>query len=413
MTTGALAGLRVLDLTQVLAGPFCTMLLADHGAEVIKIEPPGGDSTRQFPPFLPDDSERLYGGYFQSINRNKQSLVLDLKQNAGKEIFVRLVSSADVVVENFRAGVMERLGLGYEMLAGVNPRIVYGAIRGFGDPRSGESPYNDWPAFDVVSQAMGGIMGITGPAADQPTKVGPGVGDTVPALMMAFGLLAAVRHAERTGQGQFVDISMLDGVLALCERIVHQHSYAGQVARPEGNSHPLFCPFGMFRAADGWVTIGCPTDGFWRDLTAAMGRPELGSDSRYARNEARAAHSPDVVDLVETWTRCHTKAQLAERLGGKVPFGPVNDMADIAEDEHFQVRRMLVSVPHPGTDRQVQIAGVPVHLSRTPGAVTHRAPLLGEHSVEILRRFEVPDGIVDQALRSGAVVDGRDADRTP
>ncbi|MBC7162800.1 MAG: CoA transferase [Immundisolibacter sp.] len=384
MSPGALAGLRVLDLSQVLAGPFCTQMLADHGAEVIKIEPPEGDPARRFAPFRADDTERAFGGYFQSINRGKKSVVLDLKTDAGRAAFLKLVASADVLVENYRAGVMERLGLGFEALAKINPRLVYGAIRGFGDPRSGESPYNDWPAFDVVAQAMGGIMGITGPTADQPLKIGPGVGDTVPALMLAFGILAAVRHAERSGQGQFLDISMIDGVLALCERLVHQYSYAGEVAGPEGNGHPLLCPFGLFRAADGWVAIGCPTDKFWVELAAAIGRPELAVDSGWATNAARLARRGEVTTLIEGFTGQRSKAQLKALFGGRVPFGPVQNAAEIFADPHFAARDMLVQVEQPGSATPVTIAGVPVHLSATPGAVRGRAPKLGEHTAEVL-----------------------------
>lgn len=384
MSPGALAGLRVLDLSQVLAGPFCTQMLADHGAEVIKIEPPEGDPARRFAPFRADDTERAFGGYFQSINRGKKSVVLDLKDPAGRAAFLKLVAGADVLVENYRAGVMERLGLGFEALAKINPRLVYGAIRGFGDPRSGESPYNDWPAFDVVAQAMGGIMGITGPTADQPLKVGPGVGDTVPALMLAFGILAAVRHAERSGQGQFLDISMIDGVLALCERLVHQYSYAGEVAGPEGNGHPLLCPFGLFRAADGWVAIGCPTDKFWVELAAAIGRPELAVDPGWATNAARLARRGEVTTLIEGFTGQRSKAQLKALFGGRVPFGPVQNAAEIFADPHFAARGMLVEVEQPGSATPVTIAGVPVHLSATPGAVRGRAPRLGEHTAEVL-----------------------------
>lgn len=384
MSPGALAGLRVLDLSQVLAGPFCTQMLADHGAEVIKIEPPEGDPARRFAPFRPDDAERAFGGYFQSINRGKKSVVLDLKDPAGRDAFLGLVAGADVLVENYRAGVMERLGLGYEALAKINPRLVYGAIRGFGDPRSGQSPYNDWPAFDVVAQAIGGIMGITGPAADQPLKIGPGVGDTVPALMLAFGILAAVRHAERSGQGQFLDISMIDGVLALCERLVHQYSYAGEVAGPEGNGHPLLCPFGLFRAADGWVAIGCPTDKFWVELATAIGRPELAVDPGWATNAARLARRGEVTSLIEGFTAQRSKAQLKALFGGRVPFGPVQNAAEIFADPHFAARGMLVQVEQPGSATPVTIAGVPVHLSATPGAVRGRAPRLGEHTAEVL-----------------------------
>lgn len=381
----------MLDLTQVLAGPFCTMMLADHGAEVIKIEPPQGDSARSFPPFPAGDQRHDFGGYFQSINRNKKSVVLDLKTAEGRDYLLQLVSDADVLVENYRAGVMEKLGLGYEQLALINPRLVYGAIRGFGDPRSGKSPYNDWPAYDVVSQAVGGIMGITGPDAYQPMKVGPGVGDIVPAIMMSFGLLAAVRHAEKTGEGQFVDIAMVDGVLAMCERILHQYTYSGAIARPEGNGHPLFCPFGMFPAQDGWVTIACPTDVFWVKLCDAMDEPELASHPQFATNQQRREHSEQTLAKVGQWTQAHTRAQLAERLGGKVPFGPVNDVTDILGDAHFQLREMLVELEHPGAEGRFTVAGTPVKMGLTPGRVRHRAPLLGEHTDEIL-----------SALRDGA-----------
>jgi crotonobetainyl-CoA:carnitine CoA-transferase CaiB-like acyl-CoA transferase len=359
-------------------------MLADHGAEVIKIEPPQGDPAPRFAPFRADDGERAFGGYFQSINRGKKSVVLDLKTAADRELFLKLVAGADVLVENYRAGVMERLGLGYEALAKINPRLVYGAIRGFGDPRSGQSPYNDWPAFDVVAQAIGGIMGITGPAADQPLKIGPGVGDTVPALLLAFGILAAVRHAERSGQGQFLDISMIDGVLALCERLVHQYSYAGEVARPEGNGHPLLCPFGLFRAADGWVAIGCPTDKFWVELATAIGRHELALDPGWATNAARLARRGEVTSLIEGFTAQRSKAQLKALFGGRVPFGPVQNAAEIFADPHFAARGMLVEVEQPGSATPVTIAGVPVHLPATPGAVRGRAPRLGEHTAEVL-----------------------------
>ena len=205
---GALAGLRVVDLTQMLAGPYCSMLLADQGADVVKIEPPEGDLTRNLGPFLESDKARAFGGYYQSINRNKRSIVLDLKHDDGKAVLRQLAAEADVVIENYRVGVMERLELSYESLAAENPRLVYAAVRGFGDPRTGTSPYAEWPAFDVVAQAMGGIMGITGPDAETPMKIGPGVGDIVPAMLAAVGVLSAVYRAQKTGEGQFVDVAM-------------------------------------------------------------------------------------------------------------------------------------------------------------------------------------------------------------
>lgn len=265
---GALDGLTVVDLTQMLAGPYASMMLADQGARVIKVEPPGGDETRRTGPHI-ENALRIedggYGSYFASINRGKESIVLDLKQEAGKEVLLRLIESADVVIENFRAGVMERLGLGYEALAKVNPRLVYATLRGFGDRRSGASPYADWPAYDPVAQAMGGIMGITGSVpGGPPTKVGPGVGDILPAMFLSFGIASACWRAQRTGRGQFVDVGMVDSVLAVCERIIFQYSSTGVVPRPEGNGHPLLCPFGMFPAKDGFVSIGIPRDEFWR-----------------------------------------------------------------------------------------------------------------------------------------------------
>lgn len=403
MLDGALDGLKVIDLTTVLAGPFCTMMLADHGAEVVKIEPLTGDGARFFPNFLEDDQERRFGGYFQSVNRNKKGVALDLKTEEGKQLLRELVAGADVLVENFRSGVMERLGLSYESLIQLNPKLVYACIRGFGDPRSGESPYNDWPAYDVVSQAMGGVMAINGAGPGQPTKVGPGVGDTVPAMMMAFGILAAVRHAQRSGEGQFLDISMVDSILALCERILHQHSYAGAIPGPEGNAHPLFCPFGMFPAKDGWVTVGCPTDKFWVILTEVMGCAELGADPEYATNIARIERQDKVLHLVQNWTSQKTKRELVEAIGGKVPFGPVQDVSDIVADPHFAAREMIVSLDHPGSNKQVSVAGIPLKLEKTPGRIRHRAPMLGEHTDEVLKEIGVTEERLEQLRKRGVI----------
>ncbi|MGF7160378.1 crotonobetainyl-CoA:carnitine CoA-transferase CaiB-like acyl-CoA transferase [Rhodoligotrophos appendicifer] len=381
---GALTGLKVIDLTQMLAGPFCTMMLGDQGATVIKIEPLDGEPTRLFGPFAADDQLKSFGGYFQSVNRNKLSVALDLKHAQGREVFLRLVQEADVVVENFRAGVMDRLGIGYETLAATNRKLVYAALRGFGDPRSGASPYVDWPAFDVVAQAMGGIIGITGPDADTPLKIGPGVGDLVPAMMSAFAILAAVRHADKTGEGQFVDLAMYDSMLALCERIIYQHSYAGQVPGPEGNGHPLLCPFGLFPASDGWVTIACPRENFWLLLTEIMGQPELGRDPRYGSNEARTARKGEVVALVSEWSARRSKAEIQSLLGGRVPFGPVNTVADILADPHVAARSMVAEVDHPGSAHRYSIANSPIRMSKTFSGVQTRSPLTGEHTDAVL-----------------------------
>lgn len=401
---GALHGLRVLDLTQMLAGPFCTQMLADHGAEVVKVETLTGDGIRTVGPFPEGDELQAFGGYFQSVNRNKESLALDLKSPQGKEVFLRLVRDVDIVVENFRSGVMERLGLGYEVLQEINPALVYGAIRGFGDPRSGNSPYADWPAYDVVAQAMGGIMGITGPDEHSPTKIGPGVGDTVPALMLCVGILAAVHHAQKTGEGQFVDVAMTDAVLALCERIVYQKSYANVTSRPEGNKHPLLSPFGLFRAQDGWISIACAHDQFWVKLAEAIGRPEIALSPTFATTQARVANIDAVTEAIEGFTLSRTKAEIAKALGGKVPFGPVYTADDVFSDPHFQVREMIVDIEQPGVARPVQVAGVPIKLSRTPGQVRSRAPLLGEHTRRTLTLAGYSPEAIDRMYREGAIL---------
>lgn len=374
---GTLSDITVIDLTQMLAGPYGTMMLADHGARVIKVESSTGDMTRD--PAEPDGSGNRLGGYFQSIDRNKDSIVLDLKTEGGRAAFKALVRSADAVVENFRSGVMERLGLGYEVLSEVNPRLVYGTVRGFGDPRTGVSPYQDWPAFDVIAQAMGGIMAITGPDAQTPTKVGPGVGDIVPGMMLAFGVLAAVHHARRTGQGQFVDVAMADAVLAVCERMIWQHSTAGVIPGPEGNHHPFLLPFGMFPAADGFITLAAQQDAFFAILVEEIGAEWINRDPRFSTRPDRMKNRLALIDLLGRETIKFTKAELTERLGGKIPFGPVMNIAEIEKDQHFIAREMIVEVDDPGKV-PIRIAGVPVKMSLTPGAVKRRAPLLGEHT---------------------------------
>jgi formyl-CoA transferase len=337
------------------------------------------------------------------VNRNKKSIVLNLKDPASREVVRKLVATADVLVENYRSGVMERLGLGYEQLLEINPRLVYAAIRGFGDPRSGASPYDDWPAYDVIAQAMGGLIGITGPGPGSHVKVGPGVGDIFPGTLAAFGILAALHRATRTGRGQFVDVAMYDAVLALCERIVYQHSFSGSVPQPQGSSHPFFSPFGLYEAADGWVTIACPNDGFWVALARIMGRPELAEDPRTQRKTDRAKHSEFVNSTVSAWTRAHTKAQLATLLGGAVPFGPVHTVQDIFEDPHVHSRGMLAEVEHPGSELNSIVVGTPVHLSETPGGVRRRAPYFGEHTLQVLQELGYDAETIEAMRSSGAV----------
>jgi crotonobetainyl-CoA:carnitine CoA-transferase CaiB-like acyl-CoA transferase len=384
-------------------------LLGDQGAEILKVESFDGDTTRGHGPYRDDDPRHEFGGYFQSVNRNKKSIVLDLKDEQARDVIRRLVRTSHVLVENFRSGVMERLGLGYEALRAINPRLVYGAIRGFGDPRSGVSPYEDWPAYDVVAQAMGGLIGITGAGPHAHVKIGPGIGDILPGTMAAVGILSALHRAQATGEGQFVDVSMYDAVLALCERIVYQHSFAGVVPRPEGNAHPFFSPFGLYEAKDGWVTIACPNDTFWAELARIMGREDLVEDARTKLKVSRARNRAYVNDLVTEWTRARTKRELAALLGGRVPFGPVQTVADIFADPHVHARGMLAEVEHPGSNKPSIIAGTPIHLNGTPGGVHHRAPYHGEHTIETLRALGYGDDDIVAMRARKAVLAREDA----
>jgi len=252
-------------------------------------------------------------------------VVLDLKATADRDRFRELVAHADIVVENFSTGVMDRFGLSYESLQADNPRLIYAALRGFGDPRGGASPYADWPAFDVVAQAMGGFLGITGTTDGTPVKSGPGVGDLFPGVLLAVGILAALHHRNQTGTGQFLDVAMYDAVLSLCERIVYQHSYTGAIPVQQGNGHPLFCPFDILPTSDGWIALAA-NDQQWAIVARTIGRPEMAADD------------------------------------------------------------MLVEVPQPGSDRPVTVAGQPIKFGVTPAEVTRRAPTLGEHDVETVVR---------------------------
>jgi crotonobetainyl-CoA:carnitine CoA-transferase CaiB-like acyl-CoA transferase len=382
-TPGILCGLRVIDLTSMLSGPYCTMMLADHGAEVIKIETATGDTSRSNGPFRSDDPEHKWGGYFVSLNRSKKSVVLDLKSGAGKQQFLKLARTAHIVVENFRPGVMERLGLSYETLAEQNPALVYAAVRGFGDNRTGESPYSGWPSYDVVAQAMGGLIAITGPDAATPMKVGPGVGDIFTGLHLAFGILAAVRHAERTGEGQYLDVAMYDAVLSLCERTVYQHSFEGTIPGPEGNAHPLLAPFGVFEARDGHVTIGCVEDAFWKTFAEIIGPEGFEGDERFTTKAARRTNRDELNALVNAWTRRRTKAELQSMLGGKIPFGPVNNIEDIRNDPHTTARGMILDVPNPQGDPW-QVAATPIKFTKTPAPPAKAPPALDAHAASLL-----------------------------
>lgn len=400
-SVGPLAGLRVIDFTQMMAGPYATMLLGDLGAEIVKVEPPGeGDLTRLTGPLKGPSPVPLFGSYFQSVNRNKKSIVLDLKSEIGKKVVRDLIVEADLLVENFRVGVMDRLGLSYESLREVNPALVYASVRGFGDVRGGESPCVDWPLYDINAQAAGGVMGITGEPDGPPYKVGPGVGDIFPGTLLMVGALAAVMHARQTGEGQYVDVAMYDAMLSLSERIIYQYSYGGEVPPRDGNGHPFVVPFDVIEAKDGFVTIACAKDKQWLELCRAMGRDDLLTDERYLTRPARNKNAVEVRAIVGEWVAGLTKREVVEALGGRVPVAPVNTAADIFQDPHVEARGMLVEVEHPGTDSPGVIVGAPIKLTRTPGGVQRRAPLLNEDAGEILRSIGYDEEQVAEVIEA-------------
>lgn len=389
---GPLSDLRVIDLTQALAGPFCTMLLADLGADVIKIEPPGGDMSRTMGP-APEDREHCdYGGYFASVNRNKRSVVLDLKSESGRAVLMKLAASADAMVENSRTGVMDHLGIGYERVREVNPRLVYAAIRGFGDPRTGASPYADWPAYDIVAQSMGGFVSFTGPAESSGYRAGPGIGDIYPGTLAALGVVSAIHAARASGKGQFIDVAMYDAIVLMCEAIVYTYSRGGVVRGPQGNGTPVLCPFDIFPSGGGAVAIAAPGENHWAMLCAAMDRRELIDDERTRTNPRRVANSAMVREAITAWTRTRSTREIVAALGGKVPVGPVNNARDIFADPHLHTRDMLVEVDQPGNNAALTLAGCPIKMTQTPTGIYRRPPNLGEHTAQVIAELGAING---------------------
>jgi crotonobetainyl-CoA:carnitine CoA-transferase CaiB-like acyl-CoA transferase len=386
--TGPLAGFRIIDVTHAAAGPYATLMLADLGADVIKVEPPRGEIIRFVGPFHPDDRERAYGARFAFRNRNKRSLVLDLATEDDREVFLRLVETADGLVENMRAGVLDRLGVGWDACHARNPRLVYAAIRGFGDPRTGASPYVDWPAFDPIAQAMGGYIANNGPDDEHPMRSGPIIGDLVPGLHAALGLVAALLSAQRTGNGQFVDVAMVDAVMSLCESAHVMWAYAGQRYERTGNRLDAVAPAGVYRTADGHCAIVALTDEQWRALCGRMDRPDLAEDPRLRTLGGRAKERERIDAEVRAWAGGLTTAEVVARLGGDVPVGPVREAADWADDPHVEARGMLVAVEHRGHGPTPQL-GCPIKLTGTPTNVHRSPPILGEHDDEL--RAELGD----------------------
>jgi CoA:oxalate CoA-transferase len=398
---GPLAGVVVLDVTRVVAGPFCAMMLADMGATVIKVENPNDpDYTRTFPPFVDGGGDRESAFYAQ-YNRNKQGVSLDLRSGEGKALFKRLVRQADIVVENFRPGVMDKLGLGYEVLKAENPRIVYAAISGYG--RTG--PNSNRPGYDNSGQAAGGLWSMNGYPDQPPVRVGTIIGDLSASLYAAVGTLAALREAERTGVGQIVDISQQDAVLSLTENAVVRYTVAGEVAGPLGNDHPFVRPYGQFPCADGYVFFGGYTDKFWTITCALFGEPEMASDPRIDTMDKRFDPRIDaevVRPLLERWFSRYTKAELEAMAGDEVPISAIKSIDEVIADPHVRARGMIVDVPVAG--RPVPMLGLPIKLSGADDALHDAAPGVGEHNDAVLGRMLGLDAAELAALRERKVI---------
>ncbi|MCR9259679.1 MAG: CoA transferase [Pseudomonadaceae bacterium] len=396
--TGPLKDITIIDCTMALAGPFGTAMLADLGANVIKVEPPRGDGARPSPPLPPDyanvgaeESAGVdYGGYFASINRNKRSIVLDLKLDKDKETLLSLCEHADAIVENMRAGVMDKLGVGYDAVKTRNPAIVYGCIRGFGDPRTGESPYAQWPAYDIVAQAMSGHAHITGPEdGEGGYPSGVSVGDIYPGTLMALGVVSAIHNARATGEGQFFDVAMYDAMLAFCETVVCNYGYRQKSLGPRGQHHPNLMPFGIFPTSDGGVALACPGPNHWQLLCSAMGREDLVTDERCKNTYVRRRNQVFVEAQISAWTSSLSKQDVMQALGGKVPCGPVNTAEDIFNDPHVEARNMITRFQLPGDNPEVAIVGTPLKFTRTKAGFYRPPPRHGEHTEEVLKEFNI------------------------
>ena len=390
----ALENIKVLDLTRVLAGPYATMILADMGAEVIKIELPNtGDDSRAYGPYINGEST-----YFMSLNRNKKSITMNLKVKESKEVFLKMVEQADVVVENYRPGTMERLGLGYETLKKINPRIIYAAASGFGHT----GPYSKRAAYDAVVQAMGGIMSITG--IDHPTRVGPSIGDITAGLFTTIGILSALHYRNETGKGQKIDVSMLDCQVAILENAISRYFATGKSPKPIGNKHASIIPFETFETLDGEIMIAAGNDTLWQKLCQAMDDIELENDARFLTNPLRTKNYHELRPLLaRNMKKKTTKAWIEILNFHGIPNGPINDIEGVVNDPQILSRQMIVDIEHP-TVGNMKMAGVPIKMSETQGSIRFAAPLLGEHTDEILKNMgNLTDGEIENLRVKGGI----------
>ena len=382
--SGALEGIRVLDLTRALAGPFCTMLLADMGAEVIKIEVPNkGDDTRCFPPFYKRDDGYSESAYFININRNKKSIALNLKEHKERDIFLKLVAKSDVVAENYKPGVMEGFGLGYSVLKEINPGVIYAAISGFGQ----YGPYSDREAYDLIGQAMGGMMSVTGWPGGPPTRTGTAIADILAALYCCVGILAALRAREVMGIGQMIDVALMDSVVAAHPAINQLYIVEGRVPSRIGNRYEFTYPYDSFKAADGWLTLATANDELWRKLCYLIGEEGLVEDTRFDTMEKRVSNHALIKPIVEKWTSQRKKDEAISTLREHgIPAAPILSIDEVVKDPHMKAREMFVDLEHPRLGK-VKLSGCPIKMSVTKPTVKTPAPLLNEQGKDILARL--------------------------
>ncbi|MBU1206165.1 MAG: CoA transferase [Proteobacteria bacterium] len=373
---GPLEGVKVLSFARALAGPFCTMLLCDLGAEVIKIEEPGnGDTARRNGPFIEGISS-----YFLSINRGQKSITLNLRNERAKKIVFELVKKVDIVVENFRPGVMGRLGFSYEAIRQQNPKIIYASLSGFGQ----KGPYAQKPAYDMIAQGMGGTVSITGAPGKPPVRVGYSIGDMGAGMFAAIAILSALHEKEKNGEGQWIDVAMLDSQVALCENACARYFTTGEIPRPLGSRHPLVTPFQIFPTQDGYIVLITVPEEDWRKFCKVAGREDWLSDSRFQSPADRianyAAFEPLMNELMKTKTTAEWLALLEPQ---EIMCGPVNDIAQVVNDPHIRAREMIVEVEHRRVGK-LKVIGTPMKFSRTPCKIEKACPDVGEHTVEVL-----------------------------
>jgi formyl-CoA transferase len=376
----ALEGIKIIDLSRVLAGPFCTMLLADMGAEVIKVEIPGkGDDSRTFPPF-----KKGQGTYFINFNRNKKSIVLDLKNSSDVDKLLEIIKSMDVLVENFRPGTMEKMGLGYERIKKVNNQIIYASISGFGH----YGPYKDKPGYDIIGQAVGGIMSITGWPDGPPTRTGTAIADILAALFCTIGILSALQARSIHGKGQKVDIALVDSVVSAIGTILQIYMVEKRIPKRAGNQYDFIAPYEAFMAKDGWFVLGVGNDNIWKKFCNTIDRKDLINDDRFYINVERVKHNKELAEIIGHWTANFTVQEILSILEEKgIPAAPINNLEQIVNDPHIAIaREMIQKIVHPIAG-EVKITGNPIKMSETNPKIYASSPLLGEHTDYVINKY--------------------------